>query len=523
MNGHSGRFRAVCEPGAALAVLALPMLALAVLALAALVVPLRPEAALIFPPFTEDGYYSLTIARAIAAGRGPSIEGSGLTNGFQPLVTAIQAGAFALAGGESMPALRLVAAFGWLTYALTAVLVGLIAADAAPAAEPGCRLRRFLVAAFLYAASLKLWLDHFNGLETGLLLMLYALLWRLWQRGVPERGRGLVLAGILLGLLVLTRIDAALFVAVLAGVELVAAWRRGPARALARAATLGVLALAVSAPWWAYNLLVFGSPMPTSGSAQLLWAADLYRWRWMAWSIGLDLAPWLGQGSGFDTWSGWVPLAGATAVLAGVWPRLRTASALAGGSARFATALAATLLLFLLWYGFSFFAFWFYSRYLVPAALLGVVAAALACEGLPRAWRRLAPIAVLLLMFPVLSGALAAWRGSLTHFGTIMFWDQVELVRAVVPEGEWVAAGQSGTLGFFRPHVLNMDGKVNPEARAVAGHATPYLAGRGIRWFADWEWYLHRALGPDPEALGWVKVAERGNFLLYRYEGPPAP
>jgi len=35
------------------------------LAAAALAVPLRPGAALIFPPFTEDGYYSLQIARAI--------------------------------------------------------------------------------------------------------------------------------------------------------------------------------------------------------------------------------------------------------------------------------------------------------------------------------------------------------------------------------------------------------------------------------------------------------------------------
>jgi hypothetical protein len=153
-----------------------------------------------------------------------------------------------------------------------------------------------------------------------------------------------------------------------------------------------------------------------------------------------------------------------------------------------------------------------------------VLALVLAATLLSRLRARSAAVLVVvmpMLALPVLVGARAAWHGSLTHFGTIMFWDQLELVRANVPPEEWVAAGQSGTLGFFRPRVLNMDGKVNPEARAYAGHATDYLKARGVRWFVDWEWYLHRALGPDPERLGWVKVGERRNFLLYRLDELP--
>jgi len=46
-----------------------------------------------------------------------------------------------------------------------------------------------------------------------------------------------------------------------------------------------------------------------------------------------------------------------------------------------------------------------------------------------------------------------------------------------------------------------------------------YLRARNIRWFADWEWYVWRSLGPEPERNGWRKVAERDKFLLYRYEG----
>src|SRR5206468_2169868 len=117
----------------------------AVLILAALAVPLRPDTALIFPPFTEDGYYSLSIARAIAAGRGPTLEGSGVTNGFQPLVTLLQAAAFAVTGGADLPALRLVAVFSWITYVATAVLLGQVAA-AASTGSPAERRWRGLLA-----------------------------------------------------------------------------------------------------------------------------------------------------------------------------------------------------------------------------------------------------------------------------------------------------------------------------------------------------------------------------------------
>jgi hypothetical protein len=492
----------------------------AVLILAALAVPLRPDTALIFPPFTEDGYYSLSIARAIAAGHGPALEGSGLTNGFQPLVTLLQAIAFALSGGENLPALRLVAAFSWFTYVAVALLLGRVAA-AAGTGSPAERRRRGLLASTLALTALPLWMDHFNGLETGLLLLLTTIAWRLWQLDVPRSWLGLAGCGALLGLLVLTRIDAGFLVLALAGVETLAAWRSGPIRALARGAILGGIALLISAPWWVFNILTFGSPMPISGQAQQLWVVDSYRWRWIAWALGQTLAPWLAATLNFDNWASWLPLVGAIALVTAALPLARRFRPFADGFSRFAIALAMTMGVLVLWYGFSSIAFWFYARYLAPISLLGLVLAAILITRLRS--RSLAVLVVVLplLALPVLIGARAAWQGSITHFGTIMFWDQLEVVRAMVPADDWVAAGQSGTLGFFRPHVLNMDGKVNPQARAFAGHATDYLRAKGVRWFIDWEWYLHRALGPDPERLGWVKVAERRNFLLYRLDDSP--
>ena len=486
------------------------------LSLAALAAPLRPDEALIFPPFTEDGYYSLSIARAIAAGHGPALEGSGLTNGFQPLVTFLQAGAFLLTGSD-LAALRLVAAFGWLTFVASAMLLGRVAAAAGTATGRG---RPGLLAGVLALAALPLWLDHFNGLETGLLLLLILLAWRLWQAGAPGRWPGLALCGALLGLIVLARVDAVFLVIALAGIEAIAAWRDGPIRALGRAALLGGVAFLVSLPWWAFNLLAFGSPMPISGQAQQLWAVDPYRWRWIAWSLGQAFAPWLSPTMYFDDRRSWLPLAGAIALALAAVPVLRRARPLASGSGRFATALGLAMAALVLWYGFSSIAFWFYARYLAPLGLIGIVWAAMLLAQLPRRRALLLVVALPLLVIPALGAARAAWQGSLTHFGTIMFWDQLQLVRDHVPEEEWVAAGQSGTLGFFRPHVLNMDGKVNPQARAYAGRGTDYLKAEGVRWFVDWDWYVHRALGPEPERLGWVKIAERRNFRLYRLEEP---
>ncbi|HXV25738.1 MAG TPA: hypothetical protein VED46_15960 [Alphaproteobacteria bacterium] len=490
-----------------------------VLILAALAVPLRPEAALIFPPFTEDGYYGLTIARAIAAGHGPALEGSGLTNGFQPLVVLLQAAAFAAVGGADLPALRLVAGFGWLTYVGAALLLGRVAAEATPG-EAAERERRGLIATVLALMALPLWMVHFNGLETGLLLVLITVLWRLWQLGVPQRRAGLALCGALLGLTVLTRIDAGFLVVALILVETIAAWRGGPARALGRAALLAGVALLVSAPWWCFNIFLFGSPMPISGQAQQLWALDPYRWKWILWALGQTLAPWLAPTQNFDDWRSWLPLAGATALVVTALMRLPRSRLLETGSGRFASSLCLAMAALTLWYGLSSIAFWFYGRYLAPLSLVGLVWAATLLARLPMKRAALLVLVLPLLVSPTLSGTHAAWRGSITHFGTIMFWDQLQLVRAMVPDEDWVAAGQSGTLGFFRPHVLNMDGKVNREALSHAGRATGYLKAKGIRWFVDWQWYVHRALGPEPERLGWAKIAERRKFLLYRLEEP---
>jgi hypothetical protein len=108
----------------------------------------------------------------------------------------------------------------------------------------------------------------------------------------------------------------------------------------------------------------------------------------------------------------------------------------------------------------------------------------------------------------------------------------VKLVAANVPAGEIVAAGQSGTLGYFRDHVVNTDGKVNLDALHYKKRIWTYLRERGIRWYVDWPFYVNRHLGvpldpatglPAESGNGWKYVAQRNGFFLYRYEPAATP
>ena len=121
----------VAKPAAPLQEAAL--VALRTLVVGSLVVALalcfRPEGDLPGAPLTEDGFYSLSVARHAALGHGLTIDGETWTNGFQPLFTLLTIPAFALAGGDRFEALRYVLALHWLFFLATALLLGAIVRD----------------------------------------------------------------------------------------------------------------------------------------------------------------------------------------------------------------------------------------------------------------------------------------------------------------------------------------------------------------------------------------------------------
>jgi len=486
----------------------------ALLTLAGASLALRPDATVFLKPLSEDGYYSLAIARNIGAGHGVTIDGVTPTNGFQPLLTFIQAGLFALARGNDLLALRFVLGFYSLLYLGTAAMLGWVAAVAE--AEPARRSTAALATALLYLGASYLFLHHFNGLETGLLLFLLAAAWRFRQSGRAESWLGRALFGGLLGLAVLARIDASFVVLIACLWELRRARGEGLLIALARATVIGGAAVAVSSPWWIYNVTSFGSLMPISGTATQAWAVDGFRLGWFLWGLFMGAFPWLFGG---DWEGGLLNLVRLPLYAGGLWLLWRIYRRLPSTTRDFAITLAAAMVLLGIWYWLSSYAFWFYSRYLAPAALPVAVGLGLSLAELIHCRPRLAIAALPLAIVPVVALAGLAWAG-LGVYGNMMFWDQVQLVRALVPDEDFVAAGQAGTLNFFRPHVVNLDGKVNPEVFAYRDHLWDYLALKKIHWFVDWPWYVQKALGPDPSAHGWKQVGGRDNFLLYRRDTP---
>ena len=95
-------------------------------------------------------------------------------------------------------------------------------------------------------------------------------------------------------------------------------------------------------------------------------------------------------------------------------------------------------------------------------------------------YRRSVRVAVLSLVIPTLcafASTAAQWEPErfFVGIGNPCYRDQLELVETHVPENAWVAAGQSGTLGYFRNHVINLDGKVNPVALEYQRKMPEYL------------------------------------------------
>ncbi|HEX6977884.1 MAG TPA: hypothetical protein VF342_01165 [Alphaproteobacteria bacterium] len=524
----------------------------------------RPAEHVFDMPLTEDGYYSLSVARNLAEGRGPTIDGTNLTNGFQPLFTIIESAAFALARGDTVSAMRLVLAFAWLFHAAGALMIALVARDAWPAVHGEAeRASRGWLAAFLYLAA-PLMLNHaYNGLETGCVMFLYAACWRWMQTERDEGWGGLAVFGVLIGLMVLARIDAAFMALVLGLNELRRSRRRGFGTMLVRGALLGGAAFVISAPWWLYNLVHFGSPMPTSGTAQQEWAFEWIRLEHAEWALRLVLMPWLFVGAHEQTVGVWVPwafsptgeiritaigvvrgvLLAGLAVAAWHWWRQGAAAAElaeAGPAQRrrtrrtleFAACLGAALAALVVYYMLSFVAYWFYYRYFAPAALFAFVVVPIILgrvfAGIARpAVRTIAGLVVVALAVQIATLTVLA-RAGRGLGGNTVYHDQVALVRQYVPDGDYVAAGQSGTLGFFRDRVVNTDGKVNRAALAYQDHMWDYLRERDVKWFVDWPHYVQKYLGvpivgpgdrPAAQANGWRLVAERNDFYLYEYVG----
>lgn len=448
----------------------------------------------------EDGYIMLTVARNMAIGLGMSVsDGTIATNGVQPLATFLFTLPFRALEGDKVASLYpvhlMLAAYGvGAFFAIRALARQLMPADTAPAWP--------LVVALLWFLGPLLLRHSMNGLETGLCtltllvtLLAFGRLMRAAEDTADGAGPGArLLFGLLCGLAVLARIDAAFLVAALFAVW---AWdelftrRRSVLAMCARLVPPGLASLAVAAPWLIHNQIRFGSIMPISGTSQSHLAAFGDNLEWLPSKLFETLAPMLPLPRVLELA---LPVQILCLLLVALCLgtlalRLRRRGRLP--ARRMAAAYGLFALALITYYGLFFGAAHFLSRYFAPLAPLFILAGVETARALgqalgPRLGGWLAPaygVLGLLLCLGFLARALMPGVTLLGH-EQVLAWTAEN-----VPEEAWVAAPQTGALGYWHDRTINLDGKTNINALQAHwrdGHILNYLTDSPADYVVDW-------------------------------------
>lgn len=487
---------------------------------------------------TEDGYLMQTVARNLALGLGMSTaEGTIPTNGVQPLATLLFALLHAIAGGdktEGIVLVTLVSAFIACVTAWLLVLVGqLVLADLRHGRQIAW------VASALWFTAPLITRHSMNGLETGLyqaallLSMLYYLS-RFCGDGQPTWGARLLL-GVGLGLTFLARNDAVFFIAALLLAHLlIDCGRAGQStqRRFVDSLAIGSVSVLVASPWLVHNYLGFGSIVPISGTAQSHAAEFGRNLPWLPAHLFENIWLWVPVPSSLEQLLPVQILAAAMIMvaLALIW---LLAAKNSGGTRRFLLVTVLFTAAMSSYYGLFFGASWFLPRYLSavsPFLWLGVVGGL--CVLYPRLpWlpakpHRMALVSTgMLVLLAVATAANDYRRGTVHMHMQVVEWTQNNVDAAI-----WVAAPQTGTLGYFHDRTINLDGKVNPEAlRRLRsdGHSLDYLLESNAQYAVDWvglaQWVTFDHLNPRFGQQFKVRVEDHGRNLavLERVAGNP--
>lgn len=512
----------------------------------ALVAGADPDAAMASDFLQDDAFYYFEIAHNVAEGRGFTLDGVVPTNGFQPLYLLSLVPILRLTGDDPELPIRWAGALQtlvalvtcWLAFRLGRRLGG-----------PWCAT----ALAGTWALSPYFAAHSVNGMDTGsaamgavLLLLAHLSCARALAGPSARRALGFGAAG---ALAVLARVDMG-FLALACGLDwiVLALRRRTLGRELPAMALAAVTATVVWGAWGVVSWRATGAWFPTSGPAGREIALQ-YGWAHLdpVWprakdepaffdtddvppTYDLDVAckglavflleapllAWTRVSEPFLFW----PKADTFPPLRPFWPHLRerwwvlvlglALVALAAlpwrrptpGDARLGLVALAFLALTLWGYTYHATTHWFFSRYFVPlvlvthAALLGWLARVVAPL---RTRPLLGALAWLVLLVPV---ALQyrpregwAWRELLRRDvpsnGFRLAWER--FAPRLRPD-ERVGAFQAGALSWFADRdVVNLDGKVNPEAWHALhdGRMDAYVRARELDYVFDWNWVVY--------------------------------
>lgn len=479
---------------------------------------------------TEDGYLMLTLARNLAIGKGMSVaDGLIPSNGTQPLATLVWSALFWLVGGDRELGVGLVQGMEIVFAALTAWLIGRLSERLLGSGAIERKVSWLIAAVWL--ASPIIVPHSMNCLETGvygLFVVGTALAFVTWsQQPSPWSPARIIGMGGLIGGAFWARNDA-IFLGAAVGLAHVAL-PQGVTRSrrLLEVAGFGLTGGVLAAPWMIFNYTRFGSIVPVSGQSETIGIEIARNLRvlavvWAEYFAMLLPIPASFEGKGWFALLMLVLVGAALTML--VWRTYQVAPA---ATRRLIVGVGFYASVLTLFYGLSFGAPHFLSRYLFPispfiALLWGGALLALLRRSDPQRVRGLAIAALLMLALPCLTMGLRAYSKGKRH----QHMQVVSWVRENVPPTSWVAAPQTGTLGFFYDRALNLDGKVNPEALVwrQANKTLEYAVFKKVDYIADWaslaHWAVEPALAPHfdllvhDEALDLMVLRRKGAPLL---------
>lgn len=461
------------------------------------VMPLCEGQTRLFRQFaSEDGYLMLTVARNVALGHGMSTAAGEIpTNGVQPLTSFVWAGAFWLVGGDRYAGMVLIHLFQMLIAGLSAWLLYRLGSRVLPDCRHQRRWLAALAAAIWFSVHTHILLGQ-NFLETGLYVFVLQVCMHLYLSATEDSNthwsRWLLLGGVL-GVAFWVRNDAVLFVGALCLVQFARGQRSRLLplkRATAQCLWMGGISGLVALPWVVYNKVNFGYLMPISGVSESLTAQ-------FAENIGVAIVALaryatvvLPVPEAYRTvpWVACVALV-LVVIYSHCLIRLRLRlDALA--LARLIPVVIVYALLLTAFYGLYFGAGYFMERYLFPLTpfftlFTVMLVAPRGTNSSVRVVRKAlagGSLCALLLLAIALNVRVYHHGTNNGHFQV------VEWVEQNVSDESWVAAVQTGTLGFFHDRTINLDGKVNPyalEAR-LTGTVPEMLVESPVDFVVDW-------------------------------------
>lgn len=447
----------------------------------------------------QDFGYSLKIAKNISMGLGETFDGVVPTNGYQPLYVWLMVPVFWIFKNDLLWPMYIAATLLALANVITGALIYSIVRRVTG------QVAFALLGTAFWMFNLAVVKDGTNGLESGLSTMMvsaslyYYLKYhdpamRLWQA---------LFLGFLLGFSFLARVDAVfLAVAVFLGMlcDRNIGWKKNIV--LIMIALLGFIAVAF--PYAMWNLVHFGSPLPTSeqvrsGTKSLFSLAGtpfselVSQFQYGCYIIFRML-------SGMPSVNGWVaPPSGANAAVATavvvvlvagcgallMWKKFQLNSV-------HKAALVSMFAAVLYTYGYTIQNFFSFERFFLPVILAITILVSLAACSLAGSAQRATKMRWVIVLSGLsviyfINAGVAYWVNPGEK--PIGWYAGIRRLNEISSPGDVVAAMQSGNTGYFyrNGRTINLDGAVNLETykSRQQGQLDSYLRAHNVKYIAD--------------------------------------